>query len=375
MRILGGLVFADGAFVETDVVIEQGRIASLGTSGEAGGEGLDARGCYVVPGFIDLHFHGCAGHDFTEGSPEALSAIALYEASRGVTAICPATMTYPESILTPVMEAAAAFIPADDESAIVGINMEGPFISRQKLGAQNPSFVQPCDIEMFRRLQDAAGGLIKLVDIAPEEPGALDFIRGVASEVCVSIAHTCADYDTAVSAFDAGACHLTHTCNAMPPLLHRDPGPIGAAIDSPQVHAELIADGVHVHPSMIRVLFSLFGDERMVLVSDSMEATGLSDGRFALGGQVVIVKGKEARVGSGSLAGSVCDLAACVQTAVRDAGIPLVSVLRAATENPARVLGIDSERGSISPGKIADCVVLDDDLNIAHVVLRGQLLY
>ena len=391
MQIENGLVFQDGAFTRGDVVIEGDRVADVrlrdgekpqpGASSPDGGvacEGaqpfVDAAGCYVGPGFIDFHFHGCLGSDFCDGTLDAVRTLARYEASRGVTAICPATMTFPEEKLASVMDAAAAFAPGEGEAALVGINMEGPFISPRKVGAQNPAYVQPCDAAMVRRLQERSGGLVKLVDVAPEEQGALDFIREMAGEVRISLAHTCADYDTASAAYAAGARQATHLCNAMPPLHHREPGVIGAAYDSGDACVELICDGVHVHPSMARIVFGLFGDSRVILISDTMEAAGLTDGEYELGGQAVTVKGNRATLHDGTIAGSVTDLAACVQIAVCDMGIPLESAIRAATENPARALGLFDCRGSIASGKVADIVVLDEQLNVRDVIVRGRLI-
>ena len=377
MHITGGRVFDGETFVERDVYIDGDKFAEAAPSdgtaaGAAGCETVDAAGCYVVPGFIDLHFHGCMGADCCDGSTKAFATLARYEASRGVTAICPATMTYPESRLEGIMDAARAFEPADDEAALVGLNMEGPFISPNKVGAQNPAYVQPCDAAMMRRLLERSGGLVKLVDIAPEEPGALDFIREMGDEVRVSLAHMCADYDCAREAFEAGARQLTHLYNAMPGLHPRNPGPTAAAAERDDVVAEVIADGVHVHPSMVRLAFSMFGPRHVALISDSMRACGMGDGVFDLGGQDVHVAGSLATLADGTFAGSVTDLAACLRIAVRDMGIPLADALVAATETPARALGIDGERGSIAPGKIADAVLLDDDLNVCGVIVRGK---
>lgn len=378
MRIDGGKVFVDGVFKDANILFEGETISAVcyrkGIAAFPHHEAFDARGCYVIPGLIDLHFHGCMGHDFCEGTHEAFHALCCYEASRGVTAVCPATMTFPEEKLSQVMTQAASFKPAPHESALVGINMEGPFISHGKIGAQNPAYVQPCDASMIRRLQALSGGLIKLVDIAPEEDGALEFIREMHDEVRISVAHTCADYQQAHDAFAAGARHVTHLCNAMPPLLHRAPGPIAAAFDAPQVSVELICDGVHIHPAMVRCMFGLFGDDRVILVSDTMEATGLADGSYELGGQQVLVRGREARLATGALAGSVSDLMTCLQRAVRDMHVPLESALKAATENPARALGLDNERGFIKAGYAADFVVLDKDLEIKQVFIRGNEL-
>lgn len=378
MRIDGGKVFVDGVFKDANILCEGETIRAVcyrkGIAAFPHHEAFDARGCYVIPGLIDLHFHGCMGHDFCEGTHEAFHALCCYEASRGVTAVCPATMTFPEEKLSQVMTQAASFKPAPHESALVGINMEGPFISHGKIGAQNPAYVQPCDASMIRRLQTLSGGLIKLVDIAPEQEGALEFIREMHDEVRISVAHTCADYQQAHDAFAAGARHVTHLCNAMPPLLHRAPGPIAAAFDAPQVSVELICDGVHIHPAMVRCMFGLFGDDRVILVSDTMEATGLVDGSYELGGQQVLVRGREARLATGALAGSVSDLMTCLQRAVRDMHVPLESALKAATENPARALGLGNERGFIKAGYAADFVVLDKDLEIKQVFIRGNEL-
>lgn len=377
MRITGGKVFSDGAFIDADVVVEGGRIAALepaGTPETAGGEGdvLGVDGCYVVPGFVDIHFHGCMGADLCDAEPEALKEIARYEASRGVTSICPATMTYPEDRLSSIARIAAAFEPAEDEASLVGINMEGPFISPDKIGAQNPAYVQRCDAGMLRRVQEEAGGLVKLVDIAPEEPGAMEFVREVAAEVRVSLAHTCTDYETAREAFAQGARHMTHLYNAMPGLHHRKPGPIAAAWEAPEATVELICDGVHVHEAMARLTFGLFGESRICLISDSMRATGLEDGTYDLGGQDVTVRGNVATLADGTIAGSVTDLAACVQHAVTAMNIPLEQALTAATITPAKAIGIDAERGSLTAGKTADIVVLDANLNVKHVILRGK---
>ena len=377
MRITGGKVFSDDAFIDADVVVEDGRIAALeraGTPETAGGEGdvLDVDGCYVVPGFVDIHFHGCMGADLCDAEPEALKEIARYEASRGVTSICPATMTYPEDRLSSIARIAAAFEPAEDEASLVGINMEGPFISPDKIGAQNPAYVQRCDAGMLRRVQAEAGGLVKLVDIAPEEPGAMEFVREVADEVRVSLAHTCTDYETAREAFAQGARHMTHLYNAMPGLHHRKPGPIAAAWEAPEATVELICDGVHVHEAMARLTFGLFGESRICLISDSMRATGLEDGTYDLGGQDVTVRGNVATLADGTIAGSVTDLAACVQHAVTAMNIPLEQALTAATITPAKAIGIDAERGSLAAGKTADIVALDANLNVKHVILRGK---
>lgn len=374
MRIINGSVFDGDGFVERDVYAAEGCFVEEAACAE-GGDVVDASGCYVIPGLVDLHFHGSAGADISDGDLAGLHKMGAYEASRGITALCPATMTLPEDVLMRAAQAAAAYEPAADEAALVGINMEGPFISPSKVGAQNPDYVRNPSAEEFRRLQEAAGGLFKLVDIAPEEPGAEEFIREMADEVRISLAHTCTDYDTAHRAFELGARQLTHLYNAMDPMHHRKPGPIPAAVEHGEVTAEIIADGVHIHPAMVRLAFQLFGDDRMILISDTLRAAGLEDGTYDLGGQDVTVRGPVATIDNGALAGSVSDLMRCLTVAVRDMGIPLASAVKAASANPARALGLDAERGAIEPGKVADAVLLDKEtLDLRAVVLRGELL-
>ena len=374
MRIINGSVFDGEGFVERDVHAADGRFVEEAACAE-GGETVDASGCYVIPGLVDLHFHGSAGADISDGDLAGLHKMGAYEASRGITAMCSATMTLPEDVLMRAAQAASAYEPAADEAALVGINMEGPFISPSKVGAQNPDYVRNPSADEFRRLQEAADGLFKLVDIAPEEPGAEEFIREMANEVRISLAHTCTDYDTAVRAFELGARQLTHLYNAMDPMHHRKPGPIPAAVEHGEVTAEIIADGVHIHPAMVRLAFQLFGDDRMILISDTLRAAGLEDGTYDLGGQDVTVRGPVATIDNGALAGSVSDLMRCLTVAVRDMGIPLASAVKAASANPARALGLDAERGAIEAGKVADAVLLDKEtLDVRAVVLRGELL-
>lgn len=374
MKIINGNVFTGMGFEKADVYINNGTFVSA-DSYQDNGEVVDAAGKVVAPGFIDLHFHACVGYDACDGSVESFHKMAAYEAAQGVTAICPTTMTYPEEKLGTICDAAAEFSPAQNEAALLGLNMEGPFISPKKVGAQNPAYVQAPNTGMFMRLQERAHGLVKLVDIAPEEPGALEFIAAVKDCVRVSLAHMCATYDDARAAFEAGARQLTHLYNAMPGLAHRAPGPIAAAAENEEVFAEIIADGVHIHPSMVRLAFKIFGADRMLLISDTMEAAGMPDGEYSLGGQAVTVRGNLATLHDGTIAGSVTNLALCLKTAVTQMEIPLEQALRAATLNPAIALGVADERGSIAPGKVADCVFLDPETaSVEKVILRGEVL-
>ena len=351
MIIRNAKVFTGGCrFEERDLLIRDGRIV-FGAVPMDGEEVLDARGSYALPGLVDIHFHGAVGHDFCDADEAGLQAIADFEASKGVLAICPATMTFSEEILNGIMDAAAAH-KNERGADLVGINMEGPYISPRKVGAQNPKYVMGADAGMFRRLQARSGGLIKLVDVAPEEPGNLDFIRACRDEVRISIAHTCTDYETAKEAFAAGASHMTHLYNAMPGITHRAPGPIIAALEE-GAEVELITDGVHIHPAMVRFTFRTFGDSHVILVADSMMACGLPDGQYSLGGQAVTVCGPRATLTEhpDTIAGSATCLYDCMRHAVLDMGVPLASAVRAASLNPARSIGIDADYGSLEPGE------------------------
>lgn len=360
-------------FAKGDIVIRGGRIV-FGAAPQLDEEIIDAEGLYALPGLLDLHFHGAVGHDFCDASEEAIQALADFEASKGVLAICPATMTYSEEILGGIMDAAAAHKNGRGAD-LVGINMEGPFISPDKIGAQNPKYLHKADVDMFRRLQERAGGLIKLVDMAPEEDGALDFIARCRGEVRISIAHTCTSYETAKKAFAAGASHMTHLYNAMPGITHREPGPIIAALED-HAEVELITDGVHIHPAMVRFTFHTFGADRVVLIADSMMACGLPDGQYSLGGQAVTVKGPRATLTEhpGVIAGSATCLYDCMRRAVLDMDVPLVDAVRAASENPARSIGVDGDYGSLTPGRYGNVILADRELNIQKVIQKGRVI-
>ena len=360
-------------FEQGDLFIRDGRIVPFAQP-EEGEEVVDAAGAYALPGLVDIHFHGAMGKDFCDGSEEAIQTLADFEASKGVLAICPATMTFSEEILNNVMDAAAAHKNGKGAD-LVGINMEGPFINPKKVGAQNPEYLHPADVGMFRRLQERSGGLIKLVDVAPEEPGALDFIKECHEEVRISIAHTCTSYDTALAAFDAGATHMTHLYNAMPGITHREPGPIIAALER-GAEVELITDHVHIHPAMVRFTFNTFGADRVILIADSMMACGLPDGQYSLGGQAVTVRGPRATLTEqpGTIAGSATCLFDCMKRAVLDMGVPLESAVRAATLNPARSIGIDADYGSLDAGRYGNVVLVDDKLDILKVVRHGEVI-
>lgn len=371
--VTGGDVFDADCFAAGDVWVSGSTIAEEDCASE--GIELDARGCYVIPGLIDLHFHGCMGDDLSDASAKGLHRMAAYEAKQGITAICPASMTLPHERLMTIMGNVGAFEAEAGEAELVGMNMEGPYISPDKVGAQNPEYVRAASIEEFTELQQAAHGRIKLVDVAPEEPGNLDFIREMHDKVRISLAHMCADYDVAKAAFEAGARHMTHLFNAMPSLHHRKPGPIAAGAEAEGVTPEIITDGVHVHPAMVRMAFELFGADRVIIISDSLRCCGLEDGEYELGGQNFTLNGRRCTLADGTLAGSASDQMACLRTAVTEMNIPLHDAVRAASTNPARALDVAEHYGSLACGHTASLVLLDKTtLAVKHVVLRGKLL-
>lgn len=371
MVIKKGLVFSEsGHFEQKELYISEEKIVE-----DAVGEEIDATGCYVIPGLTDIHFHACVGYDFCDGTKEAIEKMAEYQLANGITTICPASMTFSEEQLTSIFANAAAY-ESEKGATLVGINMEGPFISLEKKGAQNPLYIHKPDAELFRRLQRAANGLIKLVDIAPEVEGAMECIEDIKDEVRVSLAHTNADFAVAEEAFTKGAKHVTHLYNAMPPYSHRAPGVIGAACDNENVMVELICDGVHSHPATVRTTFKMFGDERIILISDSMMACGLEDGQYSLGGQEVTVKGNLATLTEGgAIAGSVTNLMKCMCKAVKEMNIPLESAVKCATINPAKAIGIYEQYGSLTPGKFADIVILDEKLEIKYIIKSGKIVH
>lgn len=377
MRTIKGMLFTDKMIFEPgELVIEGDAIVKISLCGERQLTEQEAKR-YILPGLIDIHFHGCAGHDFCDGTVDALRAIASYELTHGITTICPATMTLPEKTLADICTVCASAaeseilgsgIPLRD--ILKGIYLEGPFISMEKKGAQNAAFIHKPDIEMLRRLQQAARGLIRIVAIAPETEGAVDCIEAGQNDFRFTIAHTCADYETAKKAINVGAYHVTHLYNAMPPFTHREPGVIGAAAESNSVTAELICDGIHIHPSVVRNTFRLFGAGRIILVSDSMMAAGMDDGEYALGGQKVWVGGSLATLEDGTIAGSVTNLFDCMRMAIR-MGVPREEAVRAATANPARAIGIEGKYGSLQVGKKADVLVTDYGFNLQEVIKSG----
>ncbi len=339
-------------------------------------DAVDLQGATVIPGLVEIHSHGNSGADFSDGDYEGLKKMAAFYTKHGVTSFAPASMTLPYDVLEKAFATAVRFTKEQPQglSVLRGIQMEGPYFSYKKRGAQNPDYLKLPDFEGFKALWEGCQGLVKIVDLAPELEGAEDFVRK-ASELCtVSVAHTDSDYDHAKAVFDAGATHLTHLYNAMPAISHRNPGVIPAAVENKNVRAELICDGYHVHPASVRLAFSMFGGDRMCLISDSGRCAGMAEGtQFQLGGQDCWLRDGVAKLADGTIACSATNMWTCLQNVI-SWGIREEDAVRAATYNPACAIGADKVVGTIEEGKVADFLVCAPDYASMEVYLGGRKL-
>lgn len=367
MRLTHGKVFLGKHFRETSLEFDD-RIIAVGDITEDRLDGEDASGCYIIPGLVDIHTHGAVGEDFSDGKPAGLDAMEVYYARHGVTSYLATTLTLPEDVLTDAMH-----VVRDHQrkcgAKCAGVHLEGPFLCYAKRGAQAAEHLHKPDTALFHRLDDASGGQVRMVTVACEEEGALAFIREVSRQCTVSLGHSVAGYDQAMAAFDAGASHATHLFNGMDPLHHRNPAIIGAAFDA-GASVELICDGLHIHPAVIRMVHQLYGD-RLNLISDSLRCAGMPDGQYDLGGQQIEVKNHKATLlGTDTLAGSSISVLDALRNVVRF-GLPLEDAVYAATTAPAMAVGLDV--GVIAVGHPADLTVLDEHLNLRAVYVDGVL--
>lgn len=374
MRLKNGIVLDQDFILSPKDIEVQGEWITALTPwrDEEPGGWIDLSNKLVIPGLIDQHIHGCGGFDVEDASLEALAAMSEELARHGVTSFCPTVMARPIEGLPPILDMIRAGQRQGLSGAYVhGVRLEGPYLSPLKKGAQKESCLSKPDAGEFLALWNRYPGLIKIVDLAPELEGAEDFIRRVRSRCVISMAHTAASYEGALEAFRQGVGQATHLFNGMAALGHREPGPAGAVLDSEQVRAELICDGIHIHPAMLRLAFRILGS-RAVVVSDSMRAAGMPDGEYTLGGQKVCVRQGTALLRDGTLAGSTTNLHQELRNLLRF-GIPLAQAVKAMTLNPAVQLGADKTTGSIQPGKYADLVVLDQDYEIFMVLVKGKI--
>ncbi len=356
------------ALIRADLAVKDDAITEIAP--QLDGDGVDFSGCVLLPGLIDIHIHGCAGADFGDASTDSLDTMSRYLASRGITSFCPASMTVPESQLTPAYRATAAFMGKESGAYVHGINMEGPFISHKRKGAQPGEHIRKPDLAEFDRLRSICK--VSLVDIAPEAEDAFGFAATASSICTVSAAHTAAPYELAAEAFQKGFSHVTHLFNGMDGMFPREPGVAIAALDDPKCSCELICDGRHIYPALLRIAFRQLGEDRTVVVSDAMKASGLGDGEYDLGGQTVYVKNGFATLADGSFAASTSNIFEEFCNIVRY-GIPLKQAVKSCTINPARVIGADRETGSLKIGKTADILVLNEEMTeIRAVYIKGK---
>lgn len=367
MKIINGTVFyKNSRFEKRDICISDGIICD-----SAEGEVFDASGCYVIPGLIDVHIHGCINADASSGDIEAFEKMSSFLAKKGVTSFCPATMTLPIDTLEKAFKSADLYKRTQKSgSRLIGINMEGPYFSMAKKGAQNPDYIKNPDADEFERLWDLSHGIVAIADVAPELPGALDYISKVSKLCAVSIAHTSADYSQTKAGLSAGAVSFTHLFNAMTPLNHREPGCIGAAFESDSCFTELICDCIHVHPAVIKTVFKAMGEDRVCAISDALPCAGLPEGKYLSGGLEVTLANGCARLEDGTLAGSASTLFDNFKKLANT--VSLESAIKACTSNPARLTGIYEKTGSVETGKNADIIILDKDFNLKAVYIGGK---
>jgi len=365
------------------IIVEKGRIREivnkeeLSTATLTGAEVIEGKDKFIVPGYIDIHVHGGGGSDVMDGDYEAINQIAITHSRFGTTAFLPTTMTMSKNkIICSLRSICEAVKKRTAGAEILGIHMEGPYINPEKKGAQKEDDIKKISIEEFLEFNQASGNLIRLVTIAPEMPGAIGLIKYLYKQgIIASAGHTNATYVQIQAGIQAGLSHVTHTFNAMRGLHHREPGVVGAALTSPELTVEVIADGIHIHPIVLKILTKIKESEKVVLITDAMRAAGLKEGTYDLGGQEVIVTKGQARLKDETLAGSVLTMDKAVKNMVNKIGIQLPKAIQMASFNPARSIGIDDKKGSLEPGKDADIVILNKNLEAELTMVAGKVVY
>ena len=375
--IINGRIVLPDRVEEGCALLFDAKIQGLVSPAEipSGTEIIDAEGKYIIPGLIDMHIHGYLGEDASDGSFDGIRTMAEGVAKNGVTSFLPTTMTvsYDE------LRAAFAQIRRGVEESrsaswqgaqILGVNAEGPFINPSKKGAQAGENIRPGDAAFLKEYLD----IIRVFTIAPEMPGNLDCIREMAGKCLISMGHTNATYAEAIAGIEAGVGHVTHLFNAQTPLMHRDPGVVGAALTDDRVSTELIADTFHVNAHLFPLVARMKGD-KLVLITDCTRAGGLEDGEYTLGGQPIFVKGIECRLADGTIAGSVLKMNAAVRNLLNNTHMQVWDAVNAASLNPARRIGVDDVKGSLEAGKDADIVLCDSDFNVCRTIICGRTIY
>jgi N-acetylglucosamine-6-phosphate deacetylase len=371
-----------GVLTDTALLIQDGMIQSIGASpsfANREGEVLSFPSNYhVIPGLIDMHVHGANGCDVMDATPEALRTMSQALATEGTTAFLATTMTADVEHIERTLMAVRDYVKSHDTqgAAILGIHLEGPFVSPAKMGAQLGDNIIPPDVSLIKKWQTVSDHLIKLVTLAPEQPQGEAFIRYLTQQnIIASIGHTNATYAEAMTAITAGCSHATHLFNAMRGIHQREPGPVIAALLSDAVSVEMIVDGIHLHPAIVDFVLKTKGKEKVMLVTDAMRAKCLSDGCYDLGGQTVHVKNGQAQLADGTLAGSVLSMPSAIQNTLKFTGCSLEDTLKMASENPAKALGLFHKKGSIAEKKDADLVVLDEAFNVVLTLCRGKVVF
>jgi len=363
------------------ISIEKGKITAIKERKvmdiPAGVEVIDAGNGFVVPGFIDIHVHGGGGSDIMDGKYEAVKQVATTHSRFGTTAFLPTTMTMSkDKIIRSLKSVHEAFIKGTGAAEILGINLEGPYINPEKKGAQKEKDIKRPSTREFLEFNQASGNLIRIVTIAPEMPGAIDLIRWLHKKgIIASVGHSNATYKQVQEGILAGLSHVTHTFNAMRGFNHREPGVVGAALSSPKLILEMIADGIHLHPVAMKILIKIKEMGKIVLITDAMRAAGKPEGTYNLGGQEVTVTRGQARLKDGTLAGSVLTMDKAVCNMIDKVGVSLTEAIQMATANPARCLGVESKKGSLEPGKDADIVILNKKLKVELTMVKGKIVY
>lgn len=374
--IINGKIIMDDLILENKVIVFDEKIISIDDKNKVDFEGMeiiDAEGDYVSPGFVDIHTHGCGGFDTMNGTEESIEGIRRIVLKSGVTSFLPTTMTEEPLKIEKALENVRKAMKRDANGAnILGIHLEGPFINTKKKGAQRADCVLPAEMKLIENYMD----IVKIITIAPEVNENIQFIEKISKEfdIVFSIGHTDATYEEAVEAIRCGVKSATHLFNAMTGLHHRNPGVVGAVFNS-DIYCELIGDKIHVHPSLFELLLNIKGKERIVLITDSMEAACLKKGDYQLGGQKVIVDETSARLEDGTLAGSILRLNEAVRNMVENTSYSLPQVVNLASLNPATLIGVNHRKGSLHIGKDADIVIFDKNINVSKTIVGGKLIY
>jgi N-acetylglucosamine-6-phosphate deacetylase len=335
---------------------------------------IDGNGNLIIPGMIDLHIHGAEGHDMMDGTIASVEAVSSACAKTGCTSFLATSVSSPLSELLQMIDSVKSAAGREPGARIIGIHAEGPYLNVKRKGMQNEKFLRAPDLEEMETIRTAAAGLLKMVTLAPELPGGDILVRDLRRHGIVpALAHSDATYEQAKHAFRIGVNHVTHCCNGMRPMHHRDPGPVIAALEEPDVSIQAIVDGTHLHPAVVRLLYREKGPDKMALITDALQAMGMGDGVYLFGGHEVTVSGGVARLSNGSLASSTVTMIDSLKNAVKF-GIPLYDAIRMATAAPADALSLP-HKGRIEPGADADLVLLDEELNVLWTMVDGRIVY